>query len=171
MEIQRIDRSLFVQELLITTLTDSLNLEEAPSNSSCESLQNEQNINNVHDDYSENSEEKGSTLVENENDNHSILNCNENETPLSSDLYNTLKQNNSSQPLQQQHPLQQYPVLQRRQQNKIRLNSSRSTNTASNNTTGRNANARTDSQTGATSPTTSTRRKLLRGHSNEPPPH
>ena len=170
-EVQRVDRSLFVQELLLTTLTESLNLEERQSNSSSESLQSyEQHLNSAFDCCDDDNVERDVLGAENEN--HSNLNCNENERPLGLHLYNSAKPLYCSpnQPLQQQH-LQQ-TLLHRRQQNKSRQTSgSRVNSTAgtANSNTSRNVN-RTGG-TGGTSPNASTRRKVLRGQPSEPPPH
>jgi hypothetical protein len=166
-EVQRVDRSLFVQELLLTTLTDSLNLDEQHSNSSCESLHFDQHLNNAHNCYNEDNDDK--ELLGAENENHSNINCNENERPTGLQLYNSPKQLNSNQPLQQQH-LQQQPLSHRRQQNKSRQSTTSrvsSTGSSTNTNNGRNVNTRT----GGTSPPASTRRKVLRGQPSEPPPH
>jgi hypothetical protein len=174
-EVQRVDRSLFVQELLLTTLTESLNLEERQSNSSSESLQSyEQHLNSAFDCCDDDNDERHVLGAENEN--HSNINCNENERPLGLHLYNsakplTLASNSSpNQPLQQQHLTQ--PLLHRRQQNKSRQTSGSRVNTTAgtaNTNTSRNVN-RTGG-TGGTSPNASTRRKVLRGQPSEPPPH
>lgn len=166
-EVQRVDRSLFVQELLLTTLTDSLNLDEQHSNSSSESLHYDQHLNNAYNSYNDDNDDK--ELVGAENDNHSNMNCNENERPTGLQLYNTPKHLNSNQPLQQQH-LQQQPLSHRRQQNKSRQSTTArvsSTGSSNNSNTSRNVNSRT----GGTSPPASTRRKVLRGQPTEPPPH
>ncbi|CAG2162005.1 unnamed protein product [Oppiella nova] len=170
-EVQRVDRSLFVQELLLTTLTESLNLEERHSNSSSDVQSYEQYVNHTYQcSNEENSDEKLVFGAENENHSNANYNENENDRPTALPLYNSAKQHtNPNQPFQPQQHLQQ-PLLHRRQQNKSRQTSgSRVNSTAgavANSNSTRNVN-----RTGGTSPNASTRRKILRGQPSEPPPH
>ena len=162
-EVQRVDRSLFVQELLLTTLTESLNLEERQSTDSSESLQSyDQHLNETSECCDEESDDR--LVLETEN--HSNLNCNENERPTALHLNNSTKLMNSNpnQPLQQQH-LQQ-PLVHKRQQK-----SSRPTAGSRVNSTASAANANASRNVNRTSPNASTRRKVLRGQPSEPPPH
>ncbi|CAG2108739.1 unnamed protein product [Medioppia subpectinata] len=167
-EVQRVDRSLFVQELLLTTLTESLNLDETHPNSRSDVQSYEQYVNHTYNDLSNDDNDERLVLGA-ENENHSNVNCNENERPTALHLYNSAKQHtNPNQPLQTQQHLQQ-PLLHRRQQNKSRQTSGsrvNSTAAAANTNTSRNVN-----RTGGTSPNASTRRKVLRGQPSEPPPH
>lgn len=176
-EVQRADKSLFVQELLLITLTDFLNIDDSTlTGSQCDLKDRDQQICDAQAYSSDEIDETQVLGAEADVEpTDSLINCNENERPSNLLLYNfTPKQITSpSQPLQQH--LQQ-PLLEPRQTKSRQIPSGRSGSSGNTSNSNRNVNSRNQSsqpqstQTSATR--TSARRKVLRGQSNEPPqPH
>ncbi|XP_054167200.1 E3 ubiquitin-protein ligase KCMF1-like [Oppia nitens] len=169
-EVQRVDRSLFVQELFLTTLTESLNLEESLSSTGGEAINSyEESVNNTGECINDENEER--LMLDEDNENHLHYNCNENEKPMAIQLSNSTRRVTANANQLLQHQSLQQPLINRRLQKSRQIPGARVNPTASaatnTNTSTRNLN-RTG---GSTSPNASTRRKLLRGQPSEPPPH